>query len=378
MQGFLFVSGPLNCFHCAKRKQLKRNTQAFLLGAAARKRSVHYCQVRNSATSKSRDNTEYPTVSEDTERNEKSQQFLSLPEDFDSVIRGAFESAQIARQKGHHLIEIEFPALSAMRLSSADCGAYEVFDANRYHAVKLARMFASKGDHVAICVPDGVEYERVVRKNGDEPHITSNIRWSVVQPSYEGNPITSIWVKRKKIEPLQPQDTVCIILGVSCQELKSVEKLIQSCQRDDSPITFILFNVELDKLRSDLGLLGFPSKELQYRFLCRFLSVYYWKSRSFVKFLSQQPFLLKYEGALFRTYPNPWQVLLQTGDELQRYRRIASLDKRPTGVEFRQMITQALVLEPSIKEQISKEWEKSKQVWWEQDEKRSVSEIWKY
>lgn len=378
MFGLLFQSGSLGCLQCWKRNRFSRKTSHFILWfAPGRKFST--CQVTCSATPNTNSsNVDYSNASTEKEQSAGTRQFVYLPEDFDGVVKAAFESAECARKKGHRLLEIEFPALSSMRLSSADCGAYEVFDANRYHAVQLARMFASRGEQVAICVPDIVEYERIVEKNGDEPWVSSNIRWSVVQSAYEGNPITSIWVKRKKIESLQPQDTVCIIIGISSQELTAVEKLIQQYQSDKLSITFILLNVELDKLRSDLGLLGFPPKALQYRFLCQFLSVYYWRNRSFVKFFSQQPFLLKYEGALFRAYPDSWQVLLQTGDDLYRYRRVASLNKRPTGVEFRQMVTQALVLENSIKDKMSKDWEKSKDVWWEQDEKHSVSQIWKY
>ncbi|EME27804.1 protein low PSII accumulation 3, chloroplastic [Galdieria sulphuraria] len=375
MPGFLFINGTSSCFHCRKQGW-KKSTRYFC--SVGPKRRYSGCQVTLSATSSSSsrpDHVDSPTISTHKEPNLSSQQFVAPPEDFHSAVRAAFQSAQCAREKGHRLIEIEFPALSTMRLSSADCGAYEVFDANRYHAVQLAKLFASSGDQVAICLPDIVEYERVLEKNGDEPWMYSNIRWSVIQSSYAGNPITSIWVKRKKIEPLQPQDTVCIIVGVSCQELTAVEKLIET---DNHSTTFVLLNVELDKLRSDLGLLGFPSKSLQYRFLCQFLSAYYWRNRSFVRFLSQPPFVLKYEGALFRAYPEPWQVLLQTGDELQRYRQVACLQRRPTGVQFRKMVTQALVVEDAIKEQISKDENKGKDVWWEQDEKHSISQTWKY
>ncbi|GJQ15143.1 hypothetical protein GpartN1_g6934.t1 [Galdieria partita] len=376
MLDLFFIYKSLSCLHCCQYGWKKTANSICVVSP---KQRFSHCRITSSTTSSSNTSPDHhedhPTIPTAKEKTKKLEQFMAPPEDFDSAIEAAYHSAQCAREKGHRMIEIEFPALSGMRLSSADCGAYEVFDANRYHAVQLARMFATSGDQVAICLPDIVEYERVVERNGDEPWISNNIRWSVIQSSYEGNPIASIWIKRKKIEPLQPQDTVCIMIGVSCQELKSVERL---CRGDHHSVTFVLLNVELDKLRSDLGLLGFPSKSLQYNFLCQFLSAYYWRSRSFVRFLSQPPFLLKYEGAMFRAYPEPWQVLLQTGDELQSYRRIACLHKRPTGVQFRQMVTQALVVEDAIKEQISKDWSRAKDVWWEQDEKHSISQTWKY
>eukprot|EP00871_Galdieria_phlegrea_P001459 jgi/Galph1/2313/GphlegSOOS_G1003.1 len=312
-----------------------------------------------------------------------------LPDDFQTAVTEAFKAAQSAIQRGHRLIEIDFPPLSSIRLSSPDCGAYEVLDANRYHAVQLAKLFATHGENqVAIGLPDSFEYERVIQMSGsDDPVIFPGVRWTVVKPSYKGSAWTAIWVKREKLIPLQPQENICILIGMSTQELTAVEKLVQSdtIQR----ITFILFNLQLDNCRNDLGLLGFPSKNLHYRFLCQFLPAYYLKSRSFVQFLNQEPFVLKYEGALFRSYPDDWQILLQTGNSNTKdtnatttnqysYRLVEKLKKRPTGVQFRKIVTQALQLKESLRQKLVREQEKkSKEVWWEQDEEKSISQLWK-
>ena len=73
----------------------------------------------------------------------------------------------------------------------------------------------------------------------------------------------------------------------------------------------ITWNMELDNLRADLGLLGFPPKDLQYRFLSTIKPVFYIRQRDYSKTVSVSPFIINYSGALFREYPGPWQAMLR-------------------------------------------------------------------
>ena len=67
-------------------------------------------------------------------------------------------------------------------------------------------------------------------------------------------------------------------------------------------------NLELDSLRGDLGLLGYPPKDLHHRFLARFRPVFFLRPRDYSKSVPVAPFIVNYSGALFREFPGPWQV----------------------------------------------------------------------
>lgn len=73
----------------------------------------------------------------------------------------------------------------------------------------------------------------------------------------------------------------------------------------------MLTPAQLETARGDLGLPGFPGKDLHHRFLCRFTAALFLRQRSYSKTVAAAPFLLNYEGATFREYPGPWQVMLR-------------------------------------------------------------------
>ena len=101
-----------------------------------------------------------------------------------------------------------------------------------------------------------------------------------------------------------------IIINASTVELPVVERYCADVV-GDRPV--VLWNLELDTLRSDLGLFGFPSKDVHYRFLTTFLSVFYLRPRDYSKSVAVAPFIINYSGAIFREYPGPWQVRLGEG-----------------------------------------------------------------
>jgi hypothetical protein len=87
-----------------------------------------------------------------------------------------------------------------------------------------------------------------------------------------------------------------LIVGASCQELPAIQRLHELAP--DKPI--VCFNLKLDVLRGDLGLPAFPPKAVHHEFLCRVKPTYYLRPRSYSLSLSVPPFLIAYQGVLFR------------------------------------------------------------------------------
>jgi Domain of unknown function (DUF1995) len=133
-----------------------------------------------------------------------------------------------------------------------------------------------------------------------------------------------------------PDVDLYIILTASAQELPDIEEL----HTLDPEKTIVFFNLKLDVLRGDLGAPAFPSKDLQDRFLSRVKPVYYLRTRQYSRSTSTPPFIVNFQGCLFRAYPGQYQTLLDTGNG--RYRRVAGSNNRPALGTFKQQLTDAL------------------------------------
>ncbi len=92
-----------------------------------------------------------------------------------------------------------------------------------------------------------------------------------------------------------------LIVGASCQELPAIQRLAELAP--DKPL--VCFNLKLDILRGDLGLPAFPPKAVHHDFLCTVKPVYYLRPRSYSLSLSVPPFLIAYQGVLFRRCARP-------------------------------------------------------------------------
>lgn len=142
------------------------------------------------------------------------------------------------------------------------------------------------------------------------------------------------------------------------QELPDLERLREL--QPDVPIIF--FNLGLDLLRGDLGLPLFPGRELHHRFLSGIKPVYYLKSRSFATSLRRPPFIINYTGVLFRAYPGPYKSFLDTGNAQKKL--TATTQERPSNKDFRDSLTQSLVVKGVPSEELQT---KGELVWWEKD-----------
>lgn len=164
---------------------------------------------------------------------------------------------------------------------------------------------------------------------------------------------------RGKVQPAISAD-IYVAITSSCQELPDLEQLHDA----DPEKPMIFFNLKLESQRGDLGLPVFPSKDLHYRFLSKIKPVYLLRTRQYALTLTKPPFVLNYQGALFRCYPGGYQCLLDSGRS--RYRRVTTTRERPALGEFKDIITDALDVDTNAALIAMRKGITSK-TWWEME-----------
>jgi hypothetical protein len=283
---------------------------------------------------------------------------------------------------GYQLLEVEFPPLSAKVLEMDDVSAYVVAQANLKLAIDFSKFFAQDGKKVAIMLPDEAEAEIAVENNGGSATPHPGVVISSLRKSEEGDTrffkpeqvLLSLFGSGSggSVRPIEDIDMyVCIV--ASAQELPDIEEL----SKLDPDKTIVMYNLKLDVLRGDLGAPAFPSKDFQDRFLSTVKPVYLLRTRQYSRSTSRPPFIVNYQGCLFRSYPGQFQTLLDTGNG--SYRRVTGSDFRPALGEFKEQLTQALrdegVLEEEGKTLNFLRTGYKTTTWWE-EERPNASQEW--
>lgn len=302
----------------------------------------------------------------------------------------------MAMKDGHTLLEVEFPPLPASVLEMDDVSAYDVARANVNLALDFAKSFASTGgkNQVAIMLPDESELNIMLEdlEVGEKPY--PGVQITSIRRGEKGddrmfkpeNLLIGLMGRGSggTVKPIE-NTNMYIIIVASAQELPDVEELYEQIkdEKDDdgnAPV-IVFYNLKLDILRGDLGAPAFPGKDFQDRFLSRVKPVYYLRTRQYSRSVSQPPFIMNYQGCLFRSYPGHFQTLLDTG--MGRYRKVLGDDIRPALGLFKEQLTDALREEGAI----AKKEEEGKlfgflrtgyktTTWWE-DEREDSSMEWR-
>jgi Domain of unknown function (DUF1995) len=119
-------------------------------------------------------------------------------------------------------------------------------------------------------------------------------------------------------DKLTPEDEVLLLIEPSAVEVGEVEKL---CNAAESRSVVMLMPRLEDA--AVVGI-GYAARQLRERFISTLQSCYYIRPLD--------------GAAVFRCYPDRWQVWLEVGDE---YKLIAEADKRPAGEELDRILFQA-------------------------------------
>eukprot|EP00555_Chaetoceros_dichaeta_P001068 CAMPEP_0198278726 /NCGR_PEP_ID=MMETSP1447-20131203/66529_1 /TAXON_ID=420782 /ORGANISM="Chaetoceros dichaeta, Strain CCMP1751" /LENGTH=384 /DNA_ID=CAMNT_0043973821 /DNA_START=107 /DNA_END=1261 /DNA_ORIENTATION=- len=316
------------------------------------------------------------------------------PQSFFQLQINCARAAELAIRDGYKLLEVEFPPLPAQMLEMDDVSAYNVAEANLNLAVDFAKSFAAKppqGDDVevkmprsvAILFPDEAEANIIVEKSGGNFNPSRGVTISSLRP---GDPNDKRLFKPEQtflslfrkgsgglVKPIEGVEMYVIVVA-SAQELPDVEEL--HTLAPDAIIVF--YNLKLDVLRGDIGAPAFPSKDFQDRFLSLVKPVYYLRTRQYSRSTASPPYMVAFQGCLFRSYPGQFQTLLDTGTG--DYRRVVGADMRPPLGTFKEQLTQALQTEGVI-EQEGKVLDFLRTgykttTWWE-DEREDASDEWR-
>jgi hypothetical protein len=311
---------------------------------------------------------------------------LAPPSSFFELQQDCVRAAKMAIRDGHRLLEVEFPPLPAKVLEMEDVSAYAVTEANLNLALEFSKGLLSSMEgsvkKIAILLPDEAEVsiavEKMVGSKDPYPGVTlSSLRCPdpgddrVVKPEQF---LLNLFGKSSGVVRSVPDADVYVCLTASAQELPDIEELSQL----DPEKPIVCYNLKLDVLRGDLGAPAFPPREFQDRFLSRVKPVYYLRTRQYSRSTPSPPFMVNYQGCLFRAYPGDFQTLLDTGSG--RYRRLLGSPFRPALGEFKEQLTAELKNQGVIQEEGSAlnflRTGYKTTTWWEEDRPQADS-AWK-
>lgn len=306
------------------------------------------------------------------------------PKSYEVLVSDAARSLLFALQEGKTRLEIDFPPLPSS-ISSYKGSSDEFIDANVQLALAVVRkLHEAKGIRSCIVFPDQPEKRRASQLFKTALDTIGAVSLGTLDDVPSGA-VTSFFKSIRSTLDFDFADenedrwksdeppSLYVFINCTTRELSSIEKYVEMFAASTPAL---LFNLELDTLRSDLGILGFPTKDLHYRFLSQFVPIFYIRTRDYSKTVSVAPFVLNYSGALFRQYPGPWQVMLKQPDG--SYACIAESATRFTLGETKEELLRVLGLQEergSSLEFLRRGYKTA--TWWEEDVELEMYSAWR-
>ncbi|KAG1661843.1 hypothetical protein FOA52_011610 [Chlamydomonas sp. UWO 241] len=236
------------------------------------------------------------------------------PASYAELVEDAVASILSGMADGEGRMEVEFPPVPVK--VDGYKGSSDLFiDSNAQLALAAAKSLAAKGKRVHVVMPDHGEYVRTYKMFKPSLDLLDGVTLGHLNEAKPGNGGFSIATLLGASAPESASKAagadVYIIINASCVELPNVQSYMEDNVKPGGGKASVVWNLELDTLRGDLGLLSFPPKDMHYTFLATIRPVFFLRPRDYSKSVGVAPFIVNYSGALFREYPGPWQVMLR-------------------------------------------------------------------
>lgn len=316
-------------------------------------------------------------------------------DNYTDIVKNMSKSVLNGLKDGLTRMEVEFPPVAEADAYKNSSDIY--IDANVQFAIALGRVLQEYDRKIKILLPDENEVRRAQKIFGQALDMYDDIsigsvtgRGDILSDAFEGvkstftNLLDGNAANSSGNAADEDEVDTYVIVNVSCSELLDLKKFSDSqrerlLQRQGSampegwveyrdeksgnPYYFdtksnattwerpvanepavILMNLELETLRGDLGLIAFPPKDMHYEFLSSFKSVYFIRQRDYSKTITESPFLVNYSGAIYREYPQDWQVLLEDTLGQRKYKTVGSSKDRYTLFQAKEIMMEAMGL----------------------------------